>query len=132
MPIYEFACLACGNEFERIQSFSDTSTPTCPNCQSVQVQRKLSSPAIHFKGSGWYVTDSKNSSKQSSTGKAGENTDSTADSSGGAEKSDSATKSDTKAESTTKAETKNESKPKTETKAESSKESSTPAKSSSA
>jgi putative FmdB family regulatory protein len=63
MPIYEFICLSCGNDFERLQSFSDTSTPSCPQCQSSQVQRRLSPPAIHFKGSGWYVTDSKNGVK---------------------------------------------------------------------
>jgi putative FmdB family regulatory protein len=63
MPIYEFVCLECGHDFEKLRSFSDTSTPACPNCQSIQVQRRLSPPAIHFKGSGWYVTDSKNGAK---------------------------------------------------------------------
>jgi putative FmdB family regulatory protein len=72
MPIYEFTCQTCGNEFERLQSFSDTTTPTCPKCQSVQVDRRLSSPAIHFKGSGWYVTDSK---KSSGNGKAASDTE---------------------------------------------------------
>lgn len=68
MPIYEFACQDCGHEFEKIQSFSDSSTPACPNCQGVHVQRRLSAPAIHFKGSGWYITDSKNAAKGSATG----------------------------------------------------------------
>lgn len=69
MPIYEFACHDCGHEFEKIQSFSDSSTPSCPNCQGVHVRRRISQPAIHFKGSGWYITDSKNSSKASANGK---------------------------------------------------------------
>lgn len=69
MPIYEFVCQECGDEFEVIQSFSDSSTPACPNCQGTQVQRRLSPPAIHFKGSGWYITDSKNSSTKSASGK---------------------------------------------------------------
>jgi putative FmdB family regulatory protein len=69
MPIYEFACHDCGYEFEKIQSFSDSSTPTCPNCQGTHVRRRISQPAIHFKGSGWYITDSKNSSKASANGK---------------------------------------------------------------
>jgi putative FmdB family regulatory protein len=68
MPIYEFACQDCGHEFEKIQSFSDSSTPDCPNCQGRHVQRRLSAPAIHFKGSGWYITDSKNAGKNSATG----------------------------------------------------------------
>jgi putative FmdB family regulatory protein len=68
MPIYEFACQDCGHEFEKIQSFSDSSTPGCPNCQGRHVQRRMSAPAIHFKGSGWYITDSKNAGKSSATG----------------------------------------------------------------
>lgn len=72
MPIYEFACQDCGHEFETIQSFSDSSTPACPNCQGLHVQRRLSAPAIHFKGSGWYITDSKNAGKTGASGKNGE------------------------------------------------------------
>lgn len=68
MPIYEFACQDCGHQFEKIQSFSDSSTPACPNCQGLHVQRRMSAPAIHFKGSGWYITDSKKAAKGSATG----------------------------------------------------------------
>ena len=68
MPIYEFVCQDCGHEFEKIQSFSDSSTPSCPNCQGRHVQRRLSAPAIHFKGSGWYITDSRNAAKGSAMG----------------------------------------------------------------
>lgn len=63
MPIYEFVCSNCGWEFERIQSFSATSTPRCPSCDSEQVVRRMGLPAIHFKGSGWYSVDSKNDAK---------------------------------------------------------------------
>jgi len=59
VPIYEFICQTCGEEFEKIQSFSATLSPTCPRCQSLQVQRQMGRPAIHFKGSGWYINDSK-------------------------------------------------------------------------
>ena len=88
MPIYEFSCEACGAEFERLQSFSDPSTPACPRCNSAQVTRQLGRPAIHFKGSGWYITDSKKSSgegKSSSIGNGGNGT--TEKSSGAAYKS---------------------------------------------
>ncbi len=61
MPIYEFVCQSCENEFERIQSFSDSSVPVCIKCQSTKVVRLMGRPAIHFKGSGWYINDSKKS-----------------------------------------------------------------------
>ena len=80
MPIYEFVCQNCSYEFEKIQSFSVTTVPSCPRCAQVQVQRRLSTPAIHFKGSGWYINDSKNSAKSSTTGKS--NGDTTGDSNG--------------------------------------------------
>lgn len=64
MPLYEFICYNCDNEFEKIAAFSDTGTPGCPSCQSSNVQRKLGMPAIHFKGSGWYINDSKEADKK--------------------------------------------------------------------
>lgn len=68
MPIYEYSCNSCGNDFEKLTSFSDTATPACPTCDSTAVARQLGRPAIHFKGSGWYITDSKSSSKESANG----------------------------------------------------------------
>ncbi len=75
MPIYEFVCQSCANEFERIQSFSDSSTPACPNCSSANVERQLGKPAIHFKGSGWYINDSKKAAKESANGQSKSGTD---------------------------------------------------------
>ena len=57
MPLYEYECDACGKRFERIQKFSDPLVDVCPNCGKGPVRKLLSSPAIQFKGSGWYVTD---------------------------------------------------------------------------
>jgi putative FmdB family regulatory protein len=57
MPLYEYRCDACGHHFEKIQKFSDPPEEVCPNCGERQVQKLLSSPAIQFKGSGWYITD---------------------------------------------------------------------------
>ncbi len=68
MPIYEFVCESCGHEFEQILAFSATKMPSCPACQSEQVHRQMSRPAIHFKGSGWYINDSKVASKGSANG----------------------------------------------------------------
>lgn len=62
MPIYEYVCHNCGNEFEQLQGWSD-SAPSCSACSSDNVTRQLSPPAIHFKGSGWYITDSKKGQK---------------------------------------------------------------------
>src|SRR5918992_1967853 len=56
MPLYEYQCEADGSRFEVIQKFSDAPLTTCPDCGGA-VRRLLSSPAIQFKGSGWYITD---------------------------------------------------------------------------
>jgi putative FmdB family regulatory protein len=56
MPIYEYKCLACGYEFEEIQKFSDPVINICPKCGG-RVEKKISAPAVQFKGSGWYITD---------------------------------------------------------------------------
>lgn len=68
MPIYEYVCQSCGDDFEKLTSFSNTSVPACPSCHSTSVERQLSTPAIHFKGSGWYINDSKPSTKESANG----------------------------------------------------------------
>ena len=56
MPIYEYQCEVCTDRFEVKQSMKDDPLTTCPKCGK-HVQRLISSPAIMFKGSGWYVTD---------------------------------------------------------------------------
>jgi putative FmdB family regulatory protein len=56
MPLYEYRCESCGHTFEKIQKFSDPHEDTCPKCGGV-VKKLVSSPAIQFKGSGWYITD---------------------------------------------------------------------------
>jgi len=56
MPLYEYQCDACGFRFEVIQRFSDAPIESCQSCGG-PVRKLLSSPAIQFKGSGWYITD---------------------------------------------------------------------------
>jgi len=56
MPLYEYECQNEGSRFEVIQKFADPPVETCPNCGG-PVRRLLSSPAIQFKGKGWYITD---------------------------------------------------------------------------
>jgi putative FmdB family regulatory protein len=84
MPLYEYECEACGNRFERIQKFSDPLVDVCPACNG-PVKKLLSSPAIQFKGSGWYITDyakksSADSGKTASTPSDSSSTSSTSDS----------------------------------------------------
>src|SRR5215471_6741393 len=57
MPLYEYQCDACGRRFEKIQKFSDAPLEVCALCGKGPVHKLLSSPAIQFKGSGWYITD---------------------------------------------------------------------------
>ena len=56
MPLYEYRCRKCGAQFENIQKFSDPILTKCKQCGG-ELERLLSSPAIQFKGTGWYVTD---------------------------------------------------------------------------
>ena len=74
MPTYVYACDSCGTQFERFQSFKDEPLRTCPSCASA-VRRVFQPVGIVFKGSGWYVTDSRKSnsatvSSDDSAGKA--------------------------------------------------------------
>ncbi len=56
MPLYEYECTACAHRFEVIQKFSDAPIEICPKCGGA-VSKLFSSPAIQFKGSGFYLTD---------------------------------------------------------------------------
>jgi putative FmdB family regulatory protein len=69
MPLYEYQCDACGRRFERIQRFSEPPAETCTLCGSGPVHKLLSSPAIQFKGSGWYITDYARKADQKGTAK---------------------------------------------------------------
>src|SRR3970040_1166548 len=99
MPLYEYECNACGERFERIRKFSDPPVDTCALCGKGPGRRLQSSPAIQFKGSGWYITDyaqkGKSGKTDSSTGDkpAEGQRDSTAENDR-APKTDSAPKSD--------------------------------------
>jgi putative FmdB family regulatory protein len=57
VPLYEYLCDACGHRFEQIRKFSDPPLEVCPKCGEHKIQKLFSSPAIQFKGAGWYVTD---------------------------------------------------------------------------
>jgi putative FmdB family regulatory protein len=70
MPLYEYECDR-GHRFERIVKFSDPPIEACPEC-GAPVHKLMSSPAIQFKGTGWYITDyaRKGEGKESKDAKA--------------------------------------------------------------
>ena len=119
MPLYEYECSACAHRFEVIQKYSDAPIDICPKCGGA-VSKLFSSPAIQFKGSGFYLTDYGRGGKSdtapgTSNTESGKSESSKSDSGGstGETKSDAKTETETKTESKaeTKAETKSESKP---------------------
>ncbi len=71
MPTYEYVCRACGHEFEKFQSITADPVKVCPVCKEEQVQKRISGGnGLIFKGSGFYITDYKNS--KTSTGSKAE------------------------------------------------------------
>ena len=59
MPTYQYACTACGNQLEVVQSFTDEPLTQCPACEG-RLRKLFSSVGVVFKGSGFYRTDSRN------------------------------------------------------------------------
>lgn len=56
MPLYPYRCTECGYRFEKIQKFDAEPETECPKCHG-KLERPLTAPRFHFKGSGWYVND---------------------------------------------------------------------------
>src|SRR5512136_1012012 len=69
MPVYAYRCQSCGVVFERQQRFDEKPLTRCPECRKGTVRRILQPPAIVFKGSGWYATDHRSPSGQTSARK---------------------------------------------------------------
>jgi putative FmdB family regulatory protein len=72
MPIYTYRCEACGIQFERHQSFTDTPLKTCPECRKKALKKVITPTKIIFKGSGFYATDHKSPSGDTSSAKKAE------------------------------------------------------------
>ena len=103
MPLYQYECASCAYRFERIQKFSDPLVDVCPKCGG-SVRKLLSSPAIQFKGSGFYITD------YPRQGKSGSGDSSSSSKAESGEKKDDK-KDDKKSESSVKSSDSSESKP---------------------
>ena len=65
MPTYEYLCRDCGHGFDIVQAFKDETLTICPACGGV-LRKVFAAPAISFKGSGFYATDSRKGSKSGS------------------------------------------------------------------
>ena len=102
MPLYEYKCENCGNQFEVIQKFSDPLVDKCPKCGGGPVHKLFSSPAIQFKGSGWYITDYARKDSKADSGAS-------AKSDGGGASTDSASKKSDKSDKFDRGDTKTES-----------------------
>ena len=90
MPIYEYRCASCGHELEALQKLSDAPLTACPACKRETLQKKVSAAGFQLKGSGWYVTDFRNSGAKASGKDKASGTDAAKDNGGGDKAGDSA------------------------------------------
>ena len=58
MPTYTYQCDSCGHGFEAVQRFADDPLTECPQC-GASIRRVIQPVGVVFKGSGWYITDSR-------------------------------------------------------------------------
>lgn len=97
MPTYEYACRDCGEHVEVVQSFRDDPLTTCGICEG-DLRKVFSAAGIIFKGSGYYVTDTRKPAQSESA----ETGSTSSDKSDAASSSDSSTSSSTEKSSTEK------------------------------
>jgi putative FmdB family regulatory protein len=119
LPLYEYECKKCKRRMEKIRKFSDPPLTVCEKCGG-KLEQLISSPAIQFKGAGWYVTDY---AKKSSVPSSSSSSDDSSSSSEKKEKAEAKADAKSDAKSGGKSEAKSE--------AKGSKKSSEPAKASS-
>ncbi len=104
MPIYEYQCERCAKLTDVKHGFKETNTETCPACGG-ELKRRFTPAGIVFKGSGFYVTDSRKSAERAAKGADGKtSTEKTAGAADGATSEPSSRSSDAKAESGQKSE----------------------------
>ncbi len=69
MPTYDYECTECGHTFEEFQMMSEAPLTSCPACEKEGLRRLIGGgTGIIFKGSGFYINDSRSSSKNGSSG----------------------------------------------------------------
>jgi len=74
MPIYEYVCQKCERRTEVIQQVGERSIRICPHCGG-RVKKAFAAPAVHFKGSGFYVTDYARAKKETKAPGEGESSE---------------------------------------------------------
>jgi putative FmdB family regulatory protein len=92
VPTYSYACTECDNRFDVVQAFTDDSLTTCEQC-SGRLRKLFNSVGVVFKGSGFYRTDSRESTKSPTNGSAKSSPPSDTNGSSSSEKSGSPEKS---------------------------------------
>lgn len=65
MPTYTYRCDSCGHQFETVQRFTEDALTECPTCGAA-IRRVIQPVGVVFKGSGWYITDSRAPQKDGS------------------------------------------------------------------
>jgi putative FmdB family regulatory protein len=110
MPIYEYRCSECGFQKEYLQKVSDPKLTECPSCGKSTFSKMLTAAGFQLKGSGWYVTDFKNSgsaaSAKSEGGKGKSSTDNKKDASTESKPESASTESKSESTGESKSETK--------------------------
>ena len=66
MPVYEYECKECSNRFEKVQPITADPLKECPVCGKSALRRVFHPVGVIFKGSGWYITDNRNSKNSAS------------------------------------------------------------------
>ncbi len=97
MPIYAYRCRDCGHQFDIRQSFSEDSLTVCPTCEG-SIRRVIQPIGVVFKGTGFYINDSRNGSKsgedKDKARTAADASDSSSGDSAGGDKTDKTDKAD--------------------------------------
>ena len=71
MPIFDYQCQACGHRFDVLQKPGEGALRKCPECGKLKLQKLVSAPNFHLKGSGWYKTDFRDKQKPGKEGEGG-------------------------------------------------------------
>ena len=98
MPTYRYRCKSCAHEFDQFQKFVEDPLSICPECGQ-EIRRVIQPVGVVFKGSGWYINDSRPASSESKAESAKKGTKSAAEKTETKTESKSETKTETKSES---------------------------------